>query len=85
MAVHIYDLGMQSFLMIVIYEFSNEKHDFQVLFWILLNNACLKMGVHVNFRGFMAKDASTNLSTVREVYNKRRTNVIEGKEKTCDF
>jgi hypothetical protein len=47
-------------LMIVVCEFSNKKHDFQVLFWTLLNNTCLKKGVHVNFRGFMAEDASAN-------------------------
>jgi hypothetical protein len=60
MAVHVYDPGMRSLLMIVVCEFSNKKHDFQVLFWTLLNNTCLKKGVHVNFRGFMAEDASAN-------------------------
>jgi hypothetical protein len=85
MGVYVYDPGMQSLLTIAVCEFLNEKHDSQVLFWTLLNNACLKKGVHVNFRGFMADDASANWRAVREVYKEGRTNVMEKKERTCDF
>jgi hypothetical protein len=41
--------------------------------------------MHVNFRGFMADNASANWSVVREVYNRRRMNVMEGKERMCAF
>jgi hypothetical protein len=64
MGVHIYDPGMQLLLTIAVCEFLNEKHNSQVLFWTLLNNACLKKGVHVNFREFMANGASTNWSAM---------------------
>jgi hypothetical protein len=60
MGAHVYDPGMRSLLTIAVYEFLNEKHDSQFLFWTLLNNACLKKEVHVNFRGVMADGASAN-------------------------
>jgi hypothetical protein len=60
MGAYIYDPGMRSLLTVVVCEFLNEKHDSQVLYWTLLNNACLKKGVHVNFRGFIANSASAN-------------------------
>jgi hypothetical protein len=65
MAAHIYDLSMRSLLMIAIYKFLNKKHDFQVLFWTLLNNTSTQKRVHVNFRGIIADYVSTDWSTVR--------------------
>jgi hypothetical protein len=74
-----------SSIMIAVCEFLHKKYDSQLLFWTLLNNACLKKGVHANIRKFMADGPLANWSDVRQVYNGRRTNIMEGKEKTCDF
>jgi hypothetical protein len=60
MAAHVYNLGIRLLLMIAVCEFLHKKYDSQLLFWTLLNNACLKKGVHVNFRGFIANSASAN-------------------------